>query len=164
MNARIGRTAIALASGAVVIGSLAGCATDQSAEADTAPSTDGAESTAPTSPSTGTDSTGTDGAEASSSSYTDGEYTETGDYTTPGGQEDVTVTITLADDIVTAVEVTGSATSGNSKQYQSAFISGIAAEVVGKDIDDLDVSKVAGSSLTSSGFNAALDAIRSDAA
>lgn len=162
MNARIGRTAIALASGAVVIGSLAGCATDQSAEADTAPSTDGAESTA--SPSTGTDSTGTDGAEASSSSYTDGEYTETGDYTTPGGQEDVTVTITLADDVVTAVEVTGSATSGNSKQYQSAFISGIAAEVVGKDIDDLDVSKVAGSSLTSSGFNAALDAIRSDAA
>src|SRR6478735_1599913 len=107
MKTRIGRTAIAIASGAVVIGSLAGCATDQSAEADTAPS-----------------------AEC---------------------------------DVVTAVDVTGSATSGNSKQYQSAFISGISAEVVGKDIDSLDVSKVAGSSLTSGGFNAALDTIRSDA-
>ncbi|KQQ95775.1 hypothetical protein ASF62_04620 [Leifsonia sp. Leaf325] len=161
MKTRIGRTAIAIASGAVVIGSLAGCATDQSAEADTAPSTGSGDATT-TTPSTGTDSSDTDSS-AASSTYTDGDYTATGEYSTPGGREDVTVTVTLADDVVTAVDVTGSATSGNSKQYQSAFISGISAEVVGKDIDSLDVSKVAGSSLTSGGFNAALDTIRSDA-
>ncbi|KQX08341.1 hypothetical protein ASC59_00880 [Leifsonia sp. Root1293] len=153
----MGRTAIALASGAVVIGSLAGCATDQSAEADTAPSTDDSQSSQTTAPSTDA------GADGASSTYTDGDYTATGEYSTPGGREDVTVTVTIADDIVTAVDVTGSATSGNSKQYQSAFISGISTEVVGKDIDSLDVSKVAGSSLTSGGFNAAIDTIRDDA-
>ena len=40
---------------------------------------------------------------------------------------------------------------------------GIAGEVVGKDIDDLSVSRVAGSSLTSGGFNDSLETIKADA-
>src|SRR3712207_8172197 len=64
---------------------------------------------------------------------------------------------TLFRSVVTAVTVTPHATSGNSKQYQTQFASGIAGEVVGKDIAELDVSRVAGSSLTSGGFNDALD-------
>ncbi|WP_447589312.1 hypothetical protein [Microbacterium lacticum] len=40
---------------------------------------------------------------------------------------------------------------------------GIAGEVVGKDIDDVSVSRVAGSSLTSGGFNDALETIKADA-
>ncbi len=96
--------------------------------------------------------------------YSDGTYTESGSYQSPNGTETVDVTVTLADDIVTAVEVVGFGESPDSRRYQGEFIDGIAAEVVGKDIDSLAVSKVAGSSLTSGGFNDAIDAIKADAA
>ena len=74
------------------------------------------------------------------------------------------MTVTLEDDIVTAVEVTGDPQKRESQQYQGQFIGGIADVVVGEDIDDLQVSRVAGSSLTSGGFNKAIDAIKSEAA
>ena len=99
----------------------------------------------------------------SSSTYADGEYTATGSYTTPGGRESVTVTLTLGDDVVSAVSVDGSAEQGDSLRYQSEFIENIASQVVGVAIDDLDVSKVAGSSLTSSGFNDAISQIAAEA-
>ncbi|HMR47695.1 MAG TPA: hypothetical protein PKE40_00480 [Arachnia sp.] len=99
----------------------------------------------------------------SSSAYADGEYTASGSYTTPGGRESVTVTVTLVDDVVTALTVDGSAERGDSLRYQSEFIENIASEVVGVAIDDLDVSKVAGSSLTSGGFNDAISRIAAEA-
>jgi uncharacterized protein with FMN-binding domain len=108
--------------------------------------------------SSGSDSSGSGG------DYADGTYTADGSYQSPGGEESVSVSITLEGDIVTAVTVTPHATSGNSKQYQSQFASGIAGQVVGKEIDSLDVSRVAGSSLTSGGFNDALEQIKADAA
>ncbi len=107
---------------------------------------------------------GSSGSGSSGGDYADGTYSADGSYQSPGGQESVSVSITLDDDVVTAVTVTPHATSGNSKQYQTQFASGIAAEVVGKDIDELDVSRVAGSSLTSGGFNDALEQIKADAA
>lgn len=93
-----------------------------------------------------------------------GTWTETGEYQTPGGRESVTVTLSAKDGVVTAVEVTGSGGSPNSQQYQSAFISGISAEVVGKQLSTLDVGAVSGSSLTGQGFDAAVEKIRADAA
>lgn len=96
--------------------------------------------------------------------YTDGTYQAEGEYVSPGGPESVGVSITLAGDVVTEVTVTPRATAGNAAQYQGQFASGIAAEVVGKDIDALAVSRVAGSSLTSGGFNRAVEAIKADAA
>lgn len=96
-------------------------------------------------------------------SYADGEYTATGSYSTPGGSEDITVTVTLADDVITAVSADGSATSGNSASYQKQFLSGYETLVVGKDIDTVSLSRVSGSSLTSNGFNEALDMIKADA-
>jgi uncharacterized protein with FMN-binding domain len=98
-----------------------------------------------------------------SAEYTDGTYEATGGYTAPSGPEQVVVEITLEDDIVTAVTVTPQATDGNAKQFQTRFADGIAAEVVGKDIDTLDVSRVGGSSLTSGGFNDALEQIKAQA-
>lgn len=109
-----------------------------------------------------TDASGTTDA-ASSSTYTDGEYTASGSYTTPGGRESVTVTLTLDDDVVTALTVEGSAEQGDALRYQSEFIENISSEVVGVAIDDLDVSKVAGSSLTSGGFNDAISQITAEA-
>ncbi len=74
------------------------------------------------------------------------------------------MTITLADDVITAVEVTGDPQARESEQYQSQFIGGIADVVVGQDIDSISVSRVAGSSLTSGGFNQAIEEIKSEAA
>lgn len=99
-----------------------------------------------------------------SGTYADGTYTAEGSYATPESVETITVTVTLEDDIVTDVEVTGDPQKRESQQYQGQFIGGIADVVVGEDIDDLQVSRVAGSSLTSGGFNKAIDAIKSEAA
>ena len=60
------------------------------------------------------------------------------------GPETVIVTLTLTDDTVTAVSVVGDATDATAQGFQSQFASGIAAEVVGVDIDLLDVHRVAG--------------------
>lgn len=95
--------------------------------------------------------------------YKDGEYTATGTYQSPGGTETIAVDLTLASDVVTAVTVTPQATRSESVIYQGKFASGIADVVVGKDIDSLNVSKVAGSSLTSGGFNDALATIKAEA-
>lgn len=96
--------------------------------------------------------------------FVDGTYTAEGSYQTPGGQESVEVELTVADDVVTGVTVTPQATGGNAERFQGQFASGIADEVVGQDLAGLAVDKVSGSSLTSGGFNAALDQIRADAA
>lgn len=95
--------------------------------------------------------------------YTDGTYTEDGSYISPAGEQTVTVKVTLAGDQVTAITVTPHATDPTAQEYQAMFVQGIAAVVVGKDIDELNVSRVAGSSLTSGGFNKAIDAIKTDA-
>lgn len=95
--------------------------------------------------------------------YSAGEYAAEGSYQNPGGTSSVKVDLTLeADGTITAVSVEPEA-SGTSLQYQEKFAGGIEAEVVGKSIDDLDVSKVAGSSLTSGGFNEAIETIKADA-
>ena len=82
---------------------------------------------------------------------------------TPAASPRSRSTLTLADNKITEITVTPEATNGTSKQYQTKFAGGIADEVVGKSIDDLKVSKVAGSSLTSQGFNDAIDQIKADA-
>lgn len=101
--------------------------------------------------------------ESGSSAYADGEYSAEGSYSNPGGESSVSVDLTLADGKVSDVTVTPGAQGGTSKQYQTKFAGGIADEVVGKSLDELDVSKVAGSSLTSGGFNQAIDAIKDEA-
>jgi len=106
----------------------------------------------------------TGSAGASSGAYTDGEYTADGSYQTPESTETISVTLTLEAGVVTAVEVTGEPTRRESEQYQGEFIGGIEELVVGKSIDDIEVDRVAGSSLTSGGFNAAVEEIRADAA
>ena len=101
---------------------------------------------------------------AAAGSYADGEYSGQGSYTPPSNQtEEVDVTLTLKDSVVTELEVTTSGNHPTSKMHQRDFTSKVQDQVVGKNIDELDVDKVGGSSLTSSGFNKALDAIRGEA-
>ena len=109
-----------------------------------------------------TQSTPTTTSTDTSATYKDGTYAETGRYISPGGAESIEVTVTLANDIITSATVTGNAT-GESKEHQDDFISGYKTSVVGKDIDTVSLSRVAGSSLTPNGFNAALKLIKADA-
>lgn len=96
-------------------------------------------------------------------SYRDGTYQASGAYVSPNGNESIIVTIELTDDVVTDVEITTNPKNPTTARYQSEFASGIAALVVGQDIDQLDVTVVAGSSLTGNGFREAIAAIRADA-
>ena len=96
--------------------------------------------------------------------YADGTYTAAGSYRTPETVETIEVTLTIADDTVTGVEVTGDPLAPESKNYQGQFIAGISDVVVGKKLDDLQVDRVAGSSLTSGGFDQAVVRIKDEAA
>ncbi|MES2630509.1 MAG: hypothetical protein V4611_00965 [Patescibacteria group bacterium] len=95
--------------------------------------------------------------------YKDGTYTETGSYFSPGGNESIEVSVTIANDVITDATVTSKAKNAESKEHQADFISGYKSLVVGKDIDEVTLSRVAGSSLTSNGFNSALELIKADA-
>lgn len=98
-----------------------------------------------------------------SASYADGDYSAEGSYISPAGEEAVKVELRLEGDVVTAVTVTPEADDPTARSFQERFAGGIADVVVGKDIDTLDVSRVAGSSLTSGGFTKAVEAIKADA-
>ena len=93
----------------------------------------------------------------------DGTYTVTGGYQAPSGAETIVVTVSVADGIVTAATVDPQSSNSTSSRYQGQFAGGIAEEVVGKPLAEVDVVRVAGSSLTGRGFNEALDQIRSEA-
>jgi uncharacterized protein with FMN-binding domain len=149
---RIARVATAAGVAGLGLLTLAGCAIEQAQADDTAAST----SETSGSGTTGTTASGT-------STYADGTYNAEAQYQAPSGLETVSVTITLADDVVTAVTATGDATDHEAAEFQGRFASSISAEVVGRDIADLSVSRVSGASLTSNGFNAALEQIRSEA-
>ena len=140
---------------------LAGCAaSDTTTEPTTATTATPESSTAPTPSASASESEST----ASSGTYADGTYTAEGSYATPESVETIVVTVTLENDIITAVDVTGDPQKRESEEYQGRFIGGIADVVVGQDIDQISVSRVAGSSLTSGGFNQAIDTIKSEAA
>jgi uncharacterized protein with FMN-binding domain len=145
------RSTIALVSGVSAVAALAACSSE-AANADTADDT--------------VSSSSGDGAAADPAvegGVTDGTYTATGAYESPAGPETVAVSLTLADGVVTAVEVTPEATNPTSKQFQTTFASGVADVVVGQPIEGLSVDAVSGSSLTPDGFNAAVAEILADA-
>lgn len=139
---------------------LAGCAAEASS-AETTKDTTPPQSTATATPSATSGSSSSTG--GSGAVYKDGTYTADGSYQTPETVEKISVSITVHDDAVTAVEVTGDPQAAETKHYQGQFIGGISAQVVGKKLDDISVSRVSGSSLTSKGFTQALDEIRTEA-
>jgi uncharacterized protein with FMN-binding domain len=135
------------AAAATLAGSLAGCASTEVAGAPAEPAA-----------STPSASSGD-----SAATYRDGEYRASGEYSSPNGRESIGVTLTLENNVVTAVAIEVNPTNPTTERFQRLFADGIAAEVVGRDIDSLDVTRVAGSSLTSGGFREALKTITADA-
>jgi len=143
------KVSIAVLAGLALTGALAGCSAAEDAGTDAGTSDSG---------------TSDSGTADTSAVYTDGTYTAEGSYQAPSGTESVDVTITLKGDVISSVEVVGNATDPQAKQHQGEFIAGISDVVVGKDIDTIKVDKVGGSSLTSGGFNKAVEEIKADAA
>lgn len=93
--------------------------------------------------------------------YEDGEYTVDGEYGTRGSS--IGVAITLEDDAITTVDVTPHATDETSLALQRRFADAVPALVVGRDIDDVRLDRVAGNSHTPAGFNDALEKIKAEA-
>ena len=134
--------------GLSVAGTAAGCAPSAQAPA--------AQGAAPASESAAATSTAT-------GTYKDGTYTADGNYTSPNGTETVGVELTLAGGAVSDVKITQHPSNPNTRKFQGEFAGGIQSQVVGKKLDEIKVSKVAGSSLTSGGFNQAVDQIKTQA-
>jgi len=100
---------------------------------------------------------------AANDSYKNGEYSVIGSYVSPGGAEEVGVNLTIEDNIITAVEFEPKATRPISVKFQGIFAENYNEFVVGKNINEVKLDKVSGSSLTPKGFNDALDKIKAEA-
>ena len=97
--------------------------------------------------------------------YKAGKYTAEGSYVSPGGPEQVKVTLALkADGTISDVEFVGEAVNPTSKKMQGLFAGGYKPLVMGKNIDEVKLDKVSGSSLTPMGFNDAIEKIKAEAA
>ena len=97
------------------------------------------------------------------SGYRDGSFSAVGRYATPGGDESIGVTVQIAHQRITAVAVAVEAKSPTAMQFQEQFSTRILPAIVSRDLASAGVSRVAGASLTSLGFNNALQQIRTNA-
>ena len=145
---RFPKTALATFAGLSLVGAVAGCSA-------TAPAT--------TSGSGSGSASGGATTTSSNANYKDGSYSEPGDYVSPGGSERIKVALTLSKNIITKMKVTTVFADATATGYEQLFEGGISAATVGKNINSLNIGVVAGSSLTSMGFNKALAAIKADA-
>jgi uncharacterized protein with FMN-binding domain len=95
--------------------------------------------------------------------YADGNYQATGNYLSPAGMEEVVVSLVLTDNVITAAEFEGQGTNPTTKLMQGKFAEGYSQVVVGKNIDEVELTVVNGSSLTPIGFTEALNKIKAEA-
>ena len=95
--------------------------------------------------------------------YKDGTFTAPGKYDTHAGPEEITITITLKDGIITDTQFQGTPVAKMSQRFMDAFSNNYKTLVIGKKIDEVHLDKVSGSSLTPIGFNNALEKIKQEA-
>lgn len=97
------------------------------------------------------------------SDYSDGSYTASVTYLTPMQTEyHLDVTLTLASDVVVDANIVysqGAEKDPNAQRFEGVY----QAEVIGMDIDSLNLSRVGGASLTTGAFNKALAEIKTQA-
>lgn len=95
--------------------------------------------------------------------YVDGTYTTAVTYTTPKNDEYLLdITLTIANDVVVDADVVysqGAEKDPNAQRFEAAY----EAQVIGKDMDAISLSRVGGASLTTGAFNNALAKIKYDA-
>jgi len=101
--------------------------------------------------------------QSSASAYKDGTYSTVAKYMSPGGPDQISVSITIAKNVVTAANVISGAGDNTSQIHQDRFISGYKPYVIGQPISTLNLSRVSGASLTTAAFDNALNQIRTQA-
>lgn len=99
----------------------------------------------------------------STGTYKDGTYESKGQYVSPAGPEEIDVTVTLKDNVITDAVVVSEATARNSVRFQGKFVDGFKPFVIGKNINEVHLTQVSGSSLTPKGFDDALEKIKAQA-
>jgi len=142
-------TALATAGMALALG-LTGCS-------DAAP-----QNNAPTPSTTPESDDTTTTTPSAAAEFSDGEYSATGWYGSLPSHHDVTLTI--AGGAITDVEITTPAEDETSLGYQQHFAAALPQAVIGRNIADLTVDRLAGSSGCSEGFMDALAKIKEEAA
>lgn len=96
-------------------------------------------------------------------SYKDGTYIVFDTYSSPGGIEDIKVTLTVSSNAISDVKVEQEANNDESAGYQQKFQQSYKPKVVGKSLTGLELSRSSGASLTTNAFNDALEQIRTKA-
>ncbi|MCU0677979.1 MAG: hypothetical protein MUF19_00120 [Candidatus Pacebacteria bacterium] len=94
--------------------------------------------------------------------YNDGTYAINTSYLAPNrANHTVAVSFTLADDIITGANISfGGDDVATSKGYQAKFVAAYESQVIGKKLDDVQLSRVGGASLTTGAFNDALAKVK----
>lgn len=142
----------------IVVGvTMANKKSDNSTVTDT--STQDTNTNTPTQVTTSNDAAPANGSVA----YKDGSYSATGSYSSPGGRESIDINLTLQNGAITAVFAKTNPAERESEEYQNMFLSAYKDLVIGKKISDIRLDRVSGSSLTSQGFNSAIEQIRTKA-
>jgi len=98
-----------------------------------------------------------------SGTYKDGTYSAVGNYNSPEGPEQISVSVTLKNGVITDSTFMGQSSEGTSRRYMDKFKVGFTTLVVGKSIDQVSLTVVNGSSLTPIGFMNALAKIKAQA-
>lgn len=110
-----------------------------------------------------TENSATVSEEIPETTYTDGTYTSVTSYLTPKNVEhEITVEITLSDDAVSGATVLydgAEAETGSHKRFEDAY----EAEILGVVLDDVELSRTGGASLTTEAFNEAIEVIKQEA-
>lgn len=97
-----------------------------------------------------------------SGDYRDGTYDVTSTYG-PVSEDSIDVKVTVKDQSIADIKVTGHPFTPVSKKHQDAFAKAIPGVVVGKQLKGLSVDTVAGASWTTEAFNKALETAREQA-
>lgn len=95
--------------------------------------------------------------------YKDGTYTIEDSYISPGGEEDIKVTLKISGGTIVDADVEQHPDNRDSAEHQALFRESYKSRVVGKALGTLQLSRVSGASLTTASFNEALDKIRNQA-
>lgn len=97
--------------------------------------------------------------------FSNGTYQATLSYYVPKGHPDeITVTLTLADDIVTDLEIGHYASNGESEKHQARFKQDFdETEIIGKSLTDVAPSRIGGATITSKAFENTLLSIADEA-
>lgn len=97
-----------------------------------------------------------------SNNFNNGTYHTQKSYRTPDGTYQMDVTLTITNDIVTSANLSFD-TRGSKSKYSKRFSSSYQSQVIGKNLNDIKLSRVSGASLTTATFNSAVMTIGNQA-